>query len=114
MNTRIKSVPEKNITHEITGYVLAQVIALATTVFTDWWIPINLIMFFSFGFYFVKSKAVHTSPVFVIPLGNRIYQSGDDVIITDFTLQEMKIIQEDNPDGIEARELTNRVFYVRK
>ena len=66
------------------------------------------------GFFFVKSNAVYTSPLFVVPLGNKIFQSGDDVIITNYSLQEMRMALEDNPDGLEARELTNRVFYVRK
>ena len=64
--------------------------------------------------FFVKSKAVYTSPLFVVPLGNRIYQAGEDVIITNYSLQEMRIEQEDTSDGLEARELANRVFYVRK
>lgn len=114
MNTRIKSVPDRNITQEMTGYVFAQVVTIATTIFSDWWVLINLTLFIAFGVYFVKSKQVYTSPIFVIPLGNRIYQAGNDVIITKYTLQEMKIKQEDNVNGIEARELTNRVFYVRK
>lgn len=66
------------------------------------------------GVFFVKSKAIHTSPLFVVPLGNRIYQAGEDTIITKYSLQEMRLKQEDNPDGLEARELTNRVYFVRK
>ncbi len=114
MNTRTKIVPEKNITHEMMGYVLAQVVTVATTIFTDWWILINVILFFVFGIFFVRSKAVHTSPLFVVPLGNIILQSGEVVVITNYSLQEMKIAQEDNPDGLEARELTDGVYYVRK
>lgn len=114
MNTRIKSIPEKNIIHEMIGYLLAQVATVATTLFTDWWVLINVVLFIVVGFFFVKSKAVHTSPLFVVPLGNRIYQAGEDIIITNYSLQEMRIEQEDNPDGLESRELTNRVFYVRK
>ena len=114
MNTRIKSIPEKNITHEMIGYLLAQVITVATTLFTDWWVFINALLFVVVGVFFVKSKAIHTSPLFVVPLGNRIYQAGEDTIITKYSLQEMRLKQEDNPDGLEARELTNRVYFVRK
>lgn len=114
MNRRIKSIPEKNITHEMIGYLVAQVVTVATTLFTDWWILINIVLFVVIGMFFVKSKAVYTSPLFVVPLGNRIYQAGEDVIITNYSLQEMRIEQEDTSDGLEARELTNRVFYVRK
>lgn len=114
MNTRIRMKPEKNITHEMTGYLVAQVATVATTFFTDGWIIINLALFFFFGIYFVSSKAVYTSPLFVFPLMNRIYQSGENVIITNYSLQEMRIAQDDNPDGLEARELTDGVYLVRK
>ena len=114
MNTRIISVPEKNITYEMTTYLFAQVATVASTVFTDWWIPINLVLFIAFGVYFVKSKAVYTSPLFVLPLGNRVLCAGKTTIITNFTLQEMKIAQEDSLNGVQARELTPGVYYVRK
>jgi hypothetical protein len=55
------------------------------------------------------------SPLFVCPLCNKVFQSDKYVFITNYTLQEMKIAQEDNPpDGLEARELTNRIYYIRK
>ena len=114
MNSRVKLIPEKNITHEMTGYLMAQIATAATTVFTDWWIPINIVLFVVFGFFFVGSNKVHTSPLFVVPMWNKIYEAGDSVIITKYSKQAMRIEQEDNPDGLEARELTEKVFYVRK
>lgn len=114
MNTRIKSIPEKNITYETTEYLLVQVVTVATTLFTDWWIFINVVLFIVVGVFFVKSKSVYASPLFVVPLGNKIYQAGENVIITKYSLQEMRIRQEDTPDGLEARELTNRIYLVRK
>ena len=113
-NTRIKAVPDRNITYEMAGGLLAQVTAVATTIYSDWWIPINLVLFVTVGVFFVKSKNVHMSPLFVFPLCNKVFQSDKYVFITNYTLQEMKIAQEDNPDGLEARELTNRIYYVRK
>ena len=113
MNSRVKVIPEKNITHEMSEYLLAQVVTATTTLFTDWWIPINIVLFLVFGFFFVGSNKVYTSPLFVIPMGNRIYESGENVIITKYSKQAMKIAQEDNPDGLEARELTEKVYYVR-
>ena len=113
-NTRIDDVPEKNITNKMLGYVLAYVLSVATMIFVDWWIPINLGLFIIVGLVFVNSNRVYISPVFVFPLGYKIFQSGEDIIITDYTFQEMRMAQEDNPDGLEARELAERVFYVRK
>ncbi len=114
MNTRINSVPEKNITYEMTTYLFAQVATVASTVFSDWWIPINMVLFIAFGVFFVKSKAVYASPLFVVPLGNRVLSAGKTMIITNYTLQEMKMAQEDDSDGVQARELTPGVYYVRK
>ena len=114
MNTRVRLVPGKNITHEMTGYLVAQVATVATTVFTDGWITINLALFVFFGIYFVSSTAVYTSPLFVFPLRNRIYQAGENVIITNYSLQEMRIAQENAEDGLQARELTDGVFLVRR
>ena len=48
------------------------------------------------------------------PNRNKIYESGDNIIITRYSMQGMRIEQEDNTDGLEARELTENVFYVRK
>lgn len=114
MNTRIKAVPGDNITIDVLGYVAAQVIAAFTTVFTDWWIPINVLTFIITGVIFVKSKKVHHALIFVFPLFNRIYQAGGYVIITNYKDEEMRMAQEDSLDGIEARELTKGIFYVRK
>lgn len=114
MNSRIKLIPEKNITHEMTGCLLAQITTVVTTIFTDWWILISIVMFVIFGFFYVGSNKVHTSPLFVVPMGNKIYESGENVIITKYSKQGMRVAQEDNPDGLEARELAEKVFYVRK
>ena len=94
--------------------LLTQVIAVATTIYSDWWIPINLALFVTIGMFFVKSRKVHMSPLFVFPLCNKIFQSDNCIFITNYTLQEMKIAQEDNSDGLVARELTNNIYYVRK
>ena len=114
MNARIKDIPEKNATIEILGYIIPQIITLATTVLAEWWIPINIVLFIIVGVIFVKSKAVHQALLFVFPLRNKIYTAGNKTIITNYSLQGLKIAQEDSLDGIEARELTEGVYYIRK
>ncbi|MBR6422322.1 hypothetical protein IKS86_06390 [bacterium] len=114
MNTRIKDVPQKNITLDVCPYFLPQVITCATLIFADWWILIDVVIFVTYGVFFVKSEKVYTALLFVIPLGNKIYQSGDKIIITRYSEEEMRMVLEDSPDGIEARILTKNVFYVRK
>lgn len=113
-NTRITIIPDKDITFEMTGYLFAQVVTVATTILTDWWVIINVALFIIVGVFFVKSKAVYTSPLFVVPLGNSIYKTGNNIIVTNYSIQEMRMAQEDCLDGLEARELTDKVFYIRK
>ena len=96
------------------GYVIPQIITLGTTIFTDWWVPINIVLFVIVGVIFVKSKALYHAILFVFPLKNKIYTSGNKTIITSYSLQRLKIAQEDSFDEIEARELTERVYYIRK
>lgn len=114
MNSRIKQLPEKNVTIEILGYILPQIITLGTTVFTDWWVPINVVLFLVVGIIFVKSKAVHHSLLFVVPLNCRIYASGDGILITNYSFDEMRIAQEESMEGLQARELAKGIHYVRK
>lgn len=114
MNERVKFFPDKNITIEMLGYIVAQIITVASTILTKWWIPIDLIIFVLTGVIFVRSKAVHHSPLFVFPLRNKIYSSGNKIIITNYSLEEMRMAQEDSEDGLEARQLTKGIYYIRK
>lgn len=114
MNTRVRWIPEKNITMEMNTYIFAQVAAIATTFFTEWWVLIDTVIIIVLGFYFVKSREVYTSILFVFPLMNKIYKAGDCIIITNYTEDEMRIAQEDNVDGLPARELSKQIYLVRK
>ena len=114
MNSRIKHIPEKDMTIGIFGYIYPLVITLATTIFTDWWIPVNIVLVIVAGIIFVKSRAVQHLMLFVFPLNNRIFVSGEDILITNYTFDEMRIAQEDSLDGIQARELAKGIYYVRK
>ena len=71
----------------------------------------SFIRYYRYVFREVKEGAY---PLFVFPLCNKIFQSDNCIFITNYTLQEMKIAQEDNSDGLVARELTNNIYYVRK
>ena len=114
MNTRVKFIAGKNITIEMLGYIAAQIFTAITTIFTNYWIPINILIFIIVGVIFVKSGAIHHALLFVFPLGNRIYESGEYVIISNFRQEEMRIAQEDELEGLQARELTKGVYYIRK
>lgn len=114
MNSRIKYIPEENITIEILSYVVPQMFVIGTSIVSEWWMPIDLCIFFITGIIFVHSGKVYNALLFVFPLNNKIYRSGKSVIITKYKLEEMRITQEDAIDGIEARELAKDIYYVRK
>ncbi|MCR5100133.1 MAG: hypothetical protein K6B41_02110 [Butyrivibrio sp.] len=114
LQAEIKDNVEENITIQLLGYITAQIITIATTMFNNYWIPIDIMIFLIVGIIFVRSKAVYHGLLFVFPLLNTIYTSGNKIIITNYSKQELRIAQEESCDGIEARELTEGVYYIRK
>lgn len=114
MNTRIKESPKDNIVWEIAGYVLAQVLTILTIIFSDYWIVMSAIIFLVAGCIFTKAKKVHYSPLFIIPLGYSVFQCDDYVVITNYSKDGMRLALENDPDGVEARELENGIYLIRK
>ena len=66
------------------------------------------------GIVFVNSKRIHHGLLFVIPLNYRIYASSEDILITNYSFDEMRIAQQDSEDGLPARELARGIFLVKK
>lgn len=114
MNTRVKVQPEENIGWEISGYVLAQVMTILTILFSDYWVIVSLIIFFVAGVVFVNSKKVHYSPLFIIPMGYSVFQCENYIAITNYSKDGLRLAIENNPDGVEARELEDKIFLISK
>lgn len=114
MNTRIREYPKDNIGWEIAGYVLAQVITILTVIFSDYWIIVSGVIFMIAGFIYVNSKKVHYSPLFIIPMGYRVFQCDGAVVVTNYSKDGLKLALETDVDGVQARELEDGIFLVRK
>lgn len=114
MNTRFSEKPKDNVVWEIAGYVLAQVITVLTILFSDYWVVMTLVIFVVAGIIFVNSKKVHYSPLFLISMGYNVFQCENCVAITNYSKDGLRLAVENNPDGVEARELEDCVFLIRK
>lgn len=114
MNTRVKDTPNDNIIWEVAGYVLAQVLTILTILFSDYWVIMTLVIFVVAGVVFVNSRKVHYSPLFFILMGYSIFRCSNIVVITDYSKEGLRLAVEGNTDGVEARELTEKVFLIRK
>ena len=114
MNTRIKKYPKDNIVWEITGYVLAQVFTILTIMFSNYWIIISSVIFLIAGVVFVNSKKVYYSPLFIIPMGYRVFQCEDVIVVTNYSKDGLKLALKTDVDGVEARELEDGIYLVRK
>lgn len=114
MNTRVKDSPNDNIIWEVAGYVLAQVLTVLTILLSDYWAIISLAIFVVAGVIFVNSRKVHYSPLFFILMRYSIFQCNNIVAITDYSKEGLRLAIESNSDGVEARELTEKVFLIRK
>ena len=114
MNTRVKDKPTDSIIWEVAGYSLAQVLTILTILFSDYWVVMSLVIFVVAGVIYVNSKKVHYSPVFLIPMGYSVFQSENSVAITNYSKDGLRLAIESEPDGVEARELAEKVFLIRK
>lgn len=114
MNTRVKDKPTDNIIWEVAGYILAQVLTILTILFSDYWVIMSLIIFVVAGVVYVNSKKVHYSPLFLIPMGYSVFQCEKSVAITNYSKDGLRLAIESEPDGVEARELADKVFLIRK
>ena len=111
---QIKHKPIDNIIWEVAGYILAQVLTILTILFSDYWVVMSLVIFAVAGVIYVSSKKVHYSPIFLIPMGYSVFQCEKSVVITNYSKDGLRLAIESKPNGVEARELTEKVFLIRK
>lgn len=114
MNTKISVIPKTNITTELISSLFPQGVTILSLFYTNYWELISIFIFVSIGIIFVKSKKVYLNPLFVFPLGYSLYQSEEIVLITNYSVDEMRLCLEMNPNGINAREVARNVFIVKK
>ena len=113
MTTRIKNEPKDDAVWESYSGFLAPALSLAATCFNAYGFLFGLVIFVVAGIIFVRSKQVHRAAVFIFPLCYRIFKAENVVLITRDSRDGLRLRLEENPDGIEAKELSSGIFLVK-
>ena len=114
MTTRVKYEPKDDVVWEAYTGFLAPVLALAGTFFGDYGLIFSLVIFMVTGIAFVRSKQVHFASVFIFPLCYKLFKAENAVLITRGSRDELRLWLEEEPNGIEAKELAPKVYLVKK
>lgn len=109
-NTRIKTkMTDNKVIEESSSLLPIIVTAVMPLIISDHGLLISVIIFIVLGLAFVLSNHIQASPIF-ISHGYRLLNGGKKYVITKMTRERFNIAIEDNPDGIEARELVPNVY----
>lgn len=114
MNMRIKVNPQDNIVWDMSGYIFGYVATILTIIFTDYWLVVSGAIFLVVGVFYIKAEKVYCSPLFIIPMGYKIFQCGNYVVVTDYTKEELRLEQEGQQNGVQARMLQGRGYLITK
>jgi len=113
MTTRIKHEPKNDAVWETFSGFLAPALALVATFFGDYGMILSTVIFVVTGIAFVNSKQVYRASVFIFPLCYRIFKADNSVLITRDSRDGLRLRIAENPDGIEAKELSSGIFMVK-
>lgn len=110
-NTRIKFRPEEDSTLEAALTIVAY-LAIAFTINLDaYGIIVSLVILVVLGIAIVQTGNMQVCLYFLLH-GYHIYTCGKNKILTKKSLEQYLLLLDDSPDGIEARELTKKVYIV--
>ena len=110
-NRRIKEYMRKDSSIDAAGFMISYIVSMVCITIDFYGVVVMVILFFTLGFVFVGNDNLHTSPTFFL-LGYRIYSNESCYVITKMTREQYNLKLQDEPDGIEARELAKGVFFV--
>lgn len=108
-NTRInyKMVSDSKI--DESAFIIPYIFTIITFNFDIYGWLICLLIYVCIGFIFVQTKKIQTSPVFILSRYH-ILTNGHMRVITRDTTESFNIKLEENPNGIEVRELVKNVY----
>lgn len=110
-NTRIKFRPEEDNTLEAALTIVAY-LAIAFTINLDaYGIIVSLVILVVLGIAIVQTGNIQVCLYFLLH-GYHIYTCGKNKILTKKSLEQYLLLFDDSPDGIEAWELTQKVYIV--
>jgi len=112
-NRKIKYRMENDSSMEMIGFLLPYIVSMVTITIDFYGMLLNLVIWLILGAVFVSNNLLRSSPLFFL-CGYKVYNSDKIYVITKMTREEYNLALEDNPDGIEARELAKNVFITFK
>ena len=113
MTTRIKHEPKDDVVWESYSGFLAPTLALAGTFFGDYGVIFSLVIFVVTGIVFVQSRQIHFASVFIFPMFYKIFKGDNVILITRDSRDGLRLRIEEQPDGIEAKELAPKIYLVK-
>ena len=110
-NTRIKFSPKEDSTLEAALTIVAY-LAIAYTINLDaYGIIVSLVILIVLGFAIVQTGNIQVCLYFLLH-GYHIYTCGKNKILTKKSREQYLLLLDDSSDGIEAQELTQKVYIV--
>jgi hypothetical protein len=110
-NTRIKFRPEKDSTFETALEIIPYLITVFTINHDVYGFIVSLVIIGILGLIIVQTGNIQACAYFFLH-GYHIYSSGKNKILTKKSQEQYLLLLDASVDGIEARELTKRVFIV--
>lgn len=108
-NRKIKYRMENDSSMEMIGFLVPYIVSMVTITIDFYSIIVNFIIWLILGIVFTSNNLLRSSPLF-FACGYKVYNSDKIYVITKMSREEYNLKLEDNPDGIEARELAKNVF----
>lgn len=108
-NTRVRFRMKEDSKLDESAFILPYIFTVVTSNFDIYGWLICLLIYGSVGLLFVQSRKLQMSPIFILSRYH-ILTDGTNKIITRNTVESFNLKLDDQPNGIEARELAKHVY----
>jgi len=108
-NTRIKYKPEADSMLEIILATVAYLMMVVTLQLNAFGIIATVVIMFALGLGITQTGSIHICLHFLMQ-GYHIYSYGKVYILTKRSMEEYRLLLDEEPNGIEARQLTEKVY----
>ena len=112
-NTRITGTIKENITIEMAAFLATYIVPIITIDINWVGLTISLVIFLAFGVAFIASDKHFLNSTFLM-FGYRLYRLDEKCVLYNKSMDSLKILLIENPDGINARELVPNTYIVLK
>ena len=108
-NTRVRFQMKEDSKIDESAFILPYIFTVVTFNFDIYGWVICLLLYGSVGLLFVQSRKLQMSPIFILSRYH-ILTDGTNKIITRNTVESFNLKLDDQPNGIEAREIAKHVY----